>query len=73
MKTIELKSNLHKIIDSITSDQLLHTIHDFLVSKENTESGSLWNSLTEEQKEEVMLAYEESNNETDLLDANELF
>ena len=50
MGTIELKSNLHKIVDQIDSEQLLHAIYDFLKQRLNSEEGQIWKSLTEEQK-----------------------
>ena len=50
MSTIELKSNLHKIVDKIDNEQLLQTIYDFLKLRENSQEGQIWKSLTEEQK-----------------------
>jgi len=73
MNTSELKSNIHKTVDSIQNEQLLQTIYDFLKSKEKIKPGKIWESLTEEQKNEVLLAYKESENENNLLDSDELF
>lgn len=67
MGTIELKSNLHKLVDKITNEELLRTIHDFLKLRENSEEGRIWKSLTEDQKKEVFLSYEESENENNLI------
>ncbi len=71
MKTPELKSNIHKIVDEIQSEHLLQTIYDFLKSKEK--SGRIWDTLTEEQKQEVLLAFDESEDESNLLDRDEVF
>lgn len=71
MKTPELKSNIHKIVDEIQSEQLLQTIYDFLKSKEK--SSRIWDTLTEEQKQEVLLAFDESEDESNLLDRDEVF
>ncbi|RDC64373.1 hypothetical protein [Adhaeribacter pallidiroseus] len=73
MKSTELKSNIHQLIDSIQSEQLLQSLFDFLKSRENSETGKFWNSLTEEQKNEVLLAYEESEDEDKLVDAKSVF
>lgn len=73
MGTIELKSNIHKIVDRIQSEQLLQTIYDFLKSREKNKPGRLWDTLTEEQKQEVLLAYEESEDENNLLDRDQVF
>jgi hypothetical protein len=72
MGTIELKSNIHKIVDSIQSEQLLNTLYDFLKSRD-TQPGQLWEALTPEQKNEVLVAYEESEDDRNLIDSKDLF
>ena len=67
MGTIELKSNLHKIVDKINNEELLRTIYDFLKLRENSEEGRIWKTLTEEQKKEVFLSYEESQDDKNLV------
>lgn len=67
MGTVELKINIHKIVDDIQSEQLLRTIYDFLKVRKKNNSGQLWASLTEEEKQEVLLAYEESEDENNLI------
>lgn len=73
MGATELKSSIHKIVDSIQNEQLLQTLYDFLKASEARESGLFWNSLTEEQKKEVLLAYEESEDENNLIDSEKVF
>lgn len=68
MGTMELKSDLHKILDKIENEQLLRTIYDFLKQRENTQEGQIWNTLTEEQKNEVYLSYKESTDGNNLID-----
>ena len=72
MRTVELKSNIHRIIDRIQSEQLLETLHDFLITRESAKPGDIWNSLTEKQKKEVLLSYEESENESNLIDSEKV-
>ncbi|MGJ3235985.1 hypothetical protein [Marivirga sp.] len=67
MGTIELKSNLHKILDRIDNEQLLQTIYDFLKQSEGAEEGHIWKTLTEEQKNEVYLSYKESQDDKKLI------
>ena len=67
MSTLELKSNLHKIVDKIDNEQLLQTIYDFLKLSENSLEGQIWKSLTEEQKKEVYLSYQESEDDKNLV------
>jgi len=67
MGALELKTDLHKLLDTIENEQLLRTIYDFLKQRENSGEGELWNSLTEAQKEEVFLSYEESEQDDKLI------
>ncbi len=73
MGTTELKLNLHKIIDSIEDEQLLRAISSFLEKRENSEDGLLWKQLTDEQKKEVLQAYEESEDEANLLEDEDIW
>ena len=73
MNTLELKSSIHKAVESIQNEELLQTVYDFLKSKQMNKSGVMWNSLTEEQKNEVRITYEESEDENNLKDVDELF
>jgi len=68
MSALQLKSDLHKIVDRIENEQLLQTIYDFLKMQEQSEEGAIWKSLTEEQKNEVYLSYTESQEERNLVD-----
>lgn len=72
MKATKLKSNIHQIVDRIQSEQLLETIYDFLKTRETTEPGEIWNSLTEEQKKEVLLSFDESEDEKNLIDIDKV-
>lgn len=73
MEAVELKSNIHKIIDGIQNEQLLHAIYDFLKIRETSKTGQMWDSFTEEQKQEVLLAYNESEDEANLIDREKFF
>jgi len=72
MGTIELKSDLHKILDKIDNEQLLRAIYDFLKQREDAKEGQIWSTLTEEQKKEVYLSYDESNDDDNLIDWDEV-
>ena len=73
MGTIELKSNLHQIVDRIEDDRLLRTIFSFLKERENSEDSRIWDSLTDEQKKEVLLAYDESEDEANLIEDKDVW
>ena len=72
MGKVELKSDLHKILDKIENEHLLRAIYDFLKQNENVEEGQIWKSLTEEQKKEVYLSYEESQDDNNLIDWDQI-
>ena len=73
MGAIELKSNLHKIVDQIEDERLLRAIYSFLKERENSQDGQLWNALTKEQKKEVLQAYEESENDSNLVEDKDVW
>lgn len=70
MSTLELKSDLYKILDKIDNEELLRTIYDFL--KQPDDSKSFWSSLTESQRQEVYLSYQESENDANLISWDDL-
>ena len=72
MGTMDLKSDLHKILDKIENEQLLRAIYDFLKQRENSVEGQIWKTLTEEQKKEVYLSYQESEDDNNLIDWDEV-
>ncbi len=73
MGTLELRANIHSIVDGIQSEQLLQTLYDFLKIREKNKSGQLWASLTEQQKQDVLLAYDESENDDNLIESEKIF
>ena len=73
MSAVELKSNIHKIVERIQNEQFLQILYDFLIAKENVTEGKLWASLTKEQKEEVLLSFEDSENVDNLIPAENIF
>jgi hypothetical protein len=73
MGTVDLKLNIHKIVEKIHSEQLLQTIYDFLKARELNKPAQLWETLTEEQKKQVLLAYDESEDEHNLISREKMF
>ena len=73
MGTIELKSNPHKMVDRIKDERLLRAIYSFLKVRENSEDSRMWDSLTDEQKKEVFLAYDESEDDANLIEDKDVW
>lgn len=67
MNSSELKSNLHKIIDPIESEQLFQSLFDLLKEKKASNSNKPCDLLTEEQKTELFLSFEEPEIEENLI------
>ena len=66
MSTIELRDNLHELINTIENPRLLESLYELLTQSQNSKNANLWSSLSEDQKQEVLDAYEESENHENL-------
>ena len=71
-KSIRIKDNLHSLIDKIDNDDLLEMVYKILNSRDKGTEGELIRSLSEEQKKELYESYDESLDESNLIDLNEL-
>ncbi len=67
MGTVELKTNLHELIEEIQNPSLLESLYDILEARKRSSTGGLWSSLTGEQQKEVLLAFDESENLDELI------
>ena len=72
MNKIELKANLHGLIDQIDSMSLLKEYYTELKNILSSNKTSLWDTLSEEQKKAVLLSFEESEDDNNLLDNDEV-
>ena len=51
----------------------MSAIHSFLKQRENSEEGKMWKELTEKQKQEVLRAYDESEDVSNLISDEEVW
>ncbi len=72
MNTIELKRSFHSLIDSIDNDTLLMNFYDLMKTRISTEEGQLWNRLTKDEQEELLMTLEESENPENLITHEEM-
>lgn len=70
MKLKELKSDFHELIDQVNDPELLLQFYDAI--SQSVQPGSLWQSLTTKQQHEVLEAFEESEDETNLIPYSEI-
>ena len=72
MTVTELRSNLHHLIEKIESEELLSAIHDLLKQKEQSTEGSLFNSLSDGEKSELLDSEEASKDKSNLVENDEV-
>lgn len=70
MNKTALKTHLHKLIDQIDNQNLLEEYYQELKLLIQKSQVNVWDSLTNEQKKEVLLSYEESEEDQNLIDNN---
>jgi len=71
-KSVQIKDDLHSLIDKIDNNELLEMIYQLLDSRNRQTEGELIKSLSEEQKKELYEAYDESYDESNLVDLEKL-
>ena len=71
MKLAELKSEFHSLIDQIQNPEILEQFYDAL-SNSTKPHNSLWESLNAEQQQGVLTAFEESEDEANLVPLSEI-
>jgi hypothetical protein len=57
----DIKISFHQLIDEIDNERLLVKFHDLLIKSRVQKEVELWNQLSEEQKNELLLAESESH------------
>ncbi len=68
MKHSDIRTSLHQLIDEIDNDRLLMKFYDLLVKSKVQKEGDLWNQLSDEQRDEVLIAESESYYKKKLID-----
>jgi len=68
MTSKEIKSSFHSLIDECKDLKLLEQFYDLLKNMQEKESGKdFWDELTDEQKSEIQMALDESEDESTLI------
>ncbi len=73
MKTIELRNNIHNLIDKIDNNNILIRFYELLQKRVDSKDGQFWNRLTEKEQKELLLSETEANDKNNLIDSDELF
>ena len=72
MTTLELKNSFHHLIDSIDNENLLLKFYDLMKSRTSSKEGNLWSRLTNEEQEELLSTFKESENEENIISHTEI-
>jgi hypothetical protein len=67
MNTLELKRSFHSLIDSIENEKLLSGFYELIRKRVSGKEGKLWEKLTDEERNELLLAFEESEEDDNLI------
>ncbi len=68
MNTMDLKKDFHSLIDSIDNEYLLLNFYNIIKSKTMAVDGQLWGRLTKKEQEELLMAFDESENSDNLIE-----
>lgn len=67
-----IKQKLHDLIEKIDNEAILNQVYELIYKKSSSKEGDLWNKLTPEQQQEVLLSLEESNTPNNLISNEEV-
>jgi hypothetical protein len=69
---MNIKEDFHHLIDTIEDEQLLIGYYQLVKQLSDNQNGQLWNSLSGEQKQELLIAYDESFDPANLISHEEV-
>lgn len=69
---MKIKDDFHHLIDSIENEELLKHYYNLIQGTGEGQNGRLWSNLTEEEKDELLIAHDESFNKKNLLSHEEV-
>jgi hypothetical protein len=64
---MQTREKFHKLIDAIQDDESLKSYFSLIQRLQHRQSGILWNQLSDDQRKELLLAYDESFDANNLL------
>ena len=64
---MRIREAFHELIDKIKNEQTLKGYFELIRRLNDNQTGKLWDALTVDEKEELLLSYEESLDQENLL------
>ncbi|MCF8231972.1 MAG: hypothetical protein K9J27_07265 [Bacteroidales bacterium] len=72
MESSELKNRIHHLVDNIENPGLLNRLYEILKNTQQMEEGELWSRLTYEEQKELLKAFDESEDQDNLISHDEM-
>jgi len=72
MSLANIKTDFHQLIDKIENEELLSSFYQLLVQRSQGKNEQLWENLTEVEKNELLLADEESKDSNNWISDEEV-
>ncbi len=69
---VRTKEAFHKLIDKIEDEETLKGYFELIQRLNNSQTGRLWDSLSSEEKDELLLSFEESFDPNQLISHEEV-
>ncbi len=66
------KDEFHRLIEAIEDEEVVKAYFKLIQKLNDNQTGELWNSLTPEEKEELLISYGESFDSNNLISHNEV-
>jgi len=73
MNTVELKANLLELVETAQNEPVLKAVLTFFKDAVSKKEGPVWQQLTEDEKNEVMESFLESENEKNWISVESAF
>ncbi len=71
-KVMKTKEKFHKLIDRIEVEKLLDAYFELFQRLNLNETGKIWDSLTDDERDELLISYEESKDPKNLLNHDDV-
>lgn len=68
MKSSNIKSDFHSLIDEMENEHLLMKFYDLMIKSRIQKEGELWEQLSDDQKAQLLLSEELSRDPKNLID-----
>jgi TRAP-type C4-dicarboxylate transport system substrate-binding protein len=72
MTVLEIKKHLHNLIDAMENEVVLANFYEVMKKKATTPDGQLWTTLTNEERNELLQAADESELAENLIENEEM-